>query len=133
MNFFGIGPMELLVVLMLALIVLGPRQLPEAGRKLGKLMGDLRQMWTEVSSELSRELNVSDAVDDIRAVTDTIDSIRHPPSPAALLLGENAASDSTTVAQPTATQPTATQEGRAQQKPRGAQGQAREDDQTGGA
>ena len=125
MNIFGIGPMELLVVLMLALIVLGPRQLPEAGRKLGKLMRDLRQMWTEVSSEISRELDVSDAVDDIRA---TIDSIRHPLSPTALLLDENVVSDSTTVAQPTATQ-----EGRAQQKPRGVQRQAQEDEQTGGA
>jgi len=47
-------------------------------------------------------------------VTEAIDSIRHPPSPAALLLDENAASDSTTVPQPTAAQ-----EGRAQQKPKG--------------
>ena len=38
MDIFGIGPMELLVILILALIVLGPRQLPEAGRKLGKLI-----------------------------------------------------------------------------------------------
>jgi len=42
MDIFGIGPMELLVVLVLALIVLVPRQLPEAARKLGKLMRDLR-------------------------------------------------------------------------------------------
>jgi sec-independent protein translocase protein TatA len=32
----GIGPMELIVVLAIALIVLGPKRLPDAGRSLGK-------------------------------------------------------------------------------------------------
>lgn len=31
----GIGPMELIVVLVIALIVLGPKRLPSAGRSLG--------------------------------------------------------------------------------------------------
>ena len=32
----SIGPMELIVVLVLALVVLGPKRLPDAGRSLGK-------------------------------------------------------------------------------------------------
>jgi sec-independent protein translocase protein TatA len=32
---FGIGPMEFIVVLAIALIVLGPKRLPDAGRALG--------------------------------------------------------------------------------------------------
>jgi sec-independent protein translocase protein TatA len=32
----GIGPTEILIVLVLALIVLGPRRLPSAGRSLGE-------------------------------------------------------------------------------------------------
>jgi sec-independent protein translocase protein TatA len=32
----GIGPMELIVVLAIALIVLGPKRLPDAGKSLGK-------------------------------------------------------------------------------------------------
>lgn len=32
----GIGPLELIVVLVIALIVLGPKKLPEAGRSIGK-------------------------------------------------------------------------------------------------
>ncbi len=31
----GIGPMELIVVLIIALVVLGPKKLPDAGRSLG--------------------------------------------------------------------------------------------------
>ena len=32
----GIGPMELIIVLAIALIVLGPKRLPEAGKSLGR-------------------------------------------------------------------------------------------------
>jgi sec-independent protein translocase protein TatA len=33
---FNVGPMELIIVLVIALIVLGPKRLPEAGRAVGK-------------------------------------------------------------------------------------------------
>ena len=32
----GIGPMELVIVLVIALVVLGPKRLPDAGRSLGE-------------------------------------------------------------------------------------------------
>lgn len=38
----GIGPMELIVVLIIALIVLGPKRLPDAGRSLGSGMRQFR-------------------------------------------------------------------------------------------
>jgi len=34
--FSGIGPTELIVVLVIALVVLGPKRLPDAGRSLGR-------------------------------------------------------------------------------------------------
>ena len=36
MGGFQVGPMELIVVLAIALIVLGPKKLPEAGRAMGR-------------------------------------------------------------------------------------------------
>ena len=42
----GIGPMELIIVLVLALIVLGPKRLPEAGRSLGRGMREFKQSLT---------------------------------------------------------------------------------------
>jgi sec-independent protein translocase protein TatB len=104
MDIFGIGPMELLVVLVLALIVLGPRQLPEAARKLGKLMRDLRGMWTEVSSDFARELNVDEAMGDIRSVTDVVNTLRRAPSPTALLIDQITASTSAPASQPSGAQ-----------------------------
>ena len=32
----GIGPMELIVVLVIALVILGPKRLPDAGKSLGR-------------------------------------------------------------------------------------------------
>jgi sec-independent protein translocase protein TatA len=38
----GIGPMELIVVLAIALIVLGPKRLPDAGKSIGKGMREFK-------------------------------------------------------------------------------------------
>ena len=42
----GIGPMELVIVLVLALVILGPKRLPEAGRSLGRGMREFKQSLT---------------------------------------------------------------------------------------
>lgn len=38
----NIGPMELIIVLVLALIILGPKRLPDAGRSLGRGMREFK-------------------------------------------------------------------------------------------
>jgi TatA/E family protein of Tat protein translocase len=49
---FGIGPMELIVILVLALIVLGPTRFPEAGRSVGKAVREFRSMTDGLTREL---------------------------------------------------------------------------------
>lgn len=44
--FNGIGPMELVIVLVIALIVLGPKRLPEVGRSLGRGMREFKESVT---------------------------------------------------------------------------------------
>ncbi len=56
MDFLGIGPGELILILLIALIVVGPRRLPEVSSALGKALRDLRQASQEMTSELSKEL-----------------------------------------------------------------------------
>jgi TatA/E family protein of Tat protein translocase len=51
---FNIGPFELLLVLILALLVLGPGKLPEVGRALGRTIGEFRH----ASSNLEEAMRV---------------------------------------------------------------------------
>ena len=39
---FNVGPMELIIVLAIALIVLGPKKLPEVGRSIGRGMREFK-------------------------------------------------------------------------------------------
>ena len=50
---FGIGTTELVVILLVALVILGPKKLPEIARALGKGLGEFRR----VSSDLQRTVN----------------------------------------------------------------------------
>ncbi len=56
---FGIGPLEMVVILALALIVLGPQKFPEAGRAVGKAMREFRSMTTDISRDLNSSFDDS--------------------------------------------------------------------------
>ena len=51
---FNIGGGELIVILLIALIVLGPQRLPDAARQIGKAMGDLRRLSTGFQNEMKQ-------------------------------------------------------------------------------
>jgi len=57
---FGIGMTEMIVILVIALVVLGPKRLPELARSLGKSLAELRR----ASTDLRREFQ--DVADDVR-------------------------------------------------------------------
>src|SRR4051794_28952640 len=76
----SLGPAEILVILVVALIVLGPKRLPEAGRQIGRFVAEVRHWSSGVQAE------IRDAID--------LDGEPQPPPPAA--------------APPAATPPTAT-------------------------
>lgn len=59
---FGIGSTELIVILLVALIVLGPKNLAGISRTMGRIMGEFRR----VSTDFQRTLNAEAAADDLR-------------------------------------------------------------------
>jgi len=58
---FGIGMPELILILALALIVLGPKRLPEIARALGKGMGEFRRATDKLKEEFRQ---VEDDIED---------------------------------------------------------------------
>ncbi len=50
---FGIGPLELVVILLIALVVVGPQRLPEVGRTLGKAMREFRKAQDELKGAIN--------------------------------------------------------------------------------
>ena len=47
MNFFGVGGMELIVILLLGFIILGPRQLTNVAKGLGRTISELRNAMNQ--------------------------------------------------------------------------------------
>lgn len=58
---FGIGVPELVLIAIVALIVVGPKKLPEALRAIGRAMGEFRKVTTDLRDEVGFE-NVVDEV-----------------------------------------------------------------------
>jgi len=52
---FNIGTSELLIILALALIILGPGKLPEVGSAMGKALGEFKRALKEVKNEGERK------------------------------------------------------------------------------
>lgn len=70
MNLFGIGPGELLLILILALIVFGPRRLPEIARSLGQVMRELREASEGITDQFRQEIEA--ASDELQATSEAI-------------------------------------------------------------
>jgi len=61
----NLGTPELLVILLVALIVLGPAKLPEAARKMGQAMNEFRRMSSGFQAELRDALDPLDVKGDL--------------------------------------------------------------------
>jgi Tat protein translocase TatB subunit len=57
---FGVGMPELLVILVVALVVLGPKRLPEVARTLGKAMAEFRRQTADVMNEFQVQALLDD-------------------------------------------------------------------------
>jgi sec-independent protein translocase protein TatA len=76
--FGSIGMPELIVIFVIALLVFGPRKLPDLGRSLGKTLAEFRKASNELRSTLEEEVRLDEQKAAVPAAT-----IPQPPPPQA--------------------------------------------------
>lgn len=73
---FDIGFSELVVIGLIALIVLGPKRLPEVARTAGRWLGQLRRFVSEVKQDLDREIHHEELAE-LRKLKQELDATRN--------------------------------------------------------
>jgi len=74
-NIFGIGLPEMVVIMVLALLVFGPKKLPEIGRSLGKAIRGFQDASKDFEAEFKREAEQIEQI-----VKKPMEAILEPPS-----------------------------------------------------
>ena len=75
--FGSIGPMELVLIFVIALLVFGPKKLPEIGRSVGKALREFKKTSEEIKGRIEEEIEASEIKDirkDIRSGVDDLKS-----------------------------------------------------------
>jgi len=81
MDFYGIGLQEIFIVLLIALIVVGPQRLPQMALKLGQIMRRLRMVTSEMARDITEEVNrettdlKSDIAFDAKEIVEELENI----------------------------------------------------------
>ena len=85
MDFFGIGPMEILLILIIGLLIFGPAKIPQIARDLGKALRSFKKATTDLSAEVSRELEEEkkEINSDTKQIKQEIVEIGNPAKPQA--------------------------------------------------
>ncbi len=78
---FGLGMGEIMVILVLALILLGPQKLPDAAKQLGKGLRELRRATDDLKHQFEEEMN---AVGEAVKPSAPKPTLVQPPQPASL-------------------------------------------------
>ena len=76
MDILGVGFPELILIFLIALMVFGPRRLPELAGKIGKTVADLRNMSGGLMTEWRREIAVATRIEELEKARQEIDEIK---------------------------------------------------------
>ena len=82
---FGIGMPEMILILAVALIVIGPKKLPDLAKSLGKAMGEFKK----ATSDLKDSMQIDTELKEVKSAFDDI--AKDDPKPASTVAGETGA------------------------------------------
>jgi Tat protein translocase TatB subunit len=69
---FGIGMQELLVLLVIALVVIGPKKLPEMAKALGKGYGEFRRAFEDMRSSINVDMKTDEEKERLREIRERV-------------------------------------------------------------
>ena len=98
---FNISGVELGIILLVALLLLGPQRLPEVARGLGKFLREFRRQTDDVRTMVEREFYQMDQ-DIQKAVEPAVSAVRESAEAAALKTPDSSASGSSSAGEPPA-------------------------------
>ncbi len=102
MDIFGIGFPELLFIFVIALMVFGPRRLPEMARQAGKIVAELRKMSQTLMAEWQRELEASELQTELNKTKTELTQARNMIVGSGQAIAQQAAAITNTIAPPPA-------------------------------
>ncbi len=77
---FGIGMPELLLILAVALIVIGPKKLPDLARSLGKAMGEFKRATNDLKESIEKDTGIDEVRKSLKDTQrDITNSLKSPP------------------------------------------------------
>jgi len=79
----SIGMPELIIIFVIALIIFGPRKLPELGKSLGKSIAEFKKASNELRNTLEEEIRIEEQKEATAKQTATAQVAVPPPAPAA--------------------------------------------------
>ena len=72
-----IGFSEFLVVVVLAILVLGPDKLPEAMKDLARAIKKIKRMWRDATSDITRELELEEMKEEVKRYKDELNKLQN--------------------------------------------------------
>ncbi len=72
-----IGFSELLVIVVLAILVLGPDKLPEAMKETAKAIKKIKKMWRDATSDITRELELEEMKEEMQKYKDELKKLQN--------------------------------------------------------
>jgi Tat protein translocase TatB subunit len=77
---FNVGGGEILVLLLIALIFLGPDKMPDAARKVGKMLGEVRRMTSGFQEEVRSAMDLDGSATAASSVDASPPRLEEPPA-----------------------------------------------------
>jgi sec-independent protein translocase protein TatA len=74
--FGSIGPAELILIFVIALLVFGPKKLPEIGRSVGKALREFKKTSEEIKGRIEEEIEASEIKDIRKDIQDGVADIK---------------------------------------------------------